>query len=246
MLEIKNLCKSYSHHQHELKIIDDISLSVADHQFVVFLGPSGCGKTTLLKILSGIISPSKGHVYLDDKEIKKPSQEIGVAFQDANLFPWLTVKKNILFGPKISKMPKQDQEKLLQHYLTLTQLKEFADFYPNNLSGGMKQRVSIARTLANNPSILLMDEPFAALDSQIREQMQNLVTSIYENERKTIIFITHDIIEAILLADVIYVMTSIPMKIKECVPISMQRPRNHLRYSDEFLRLEKMLGNTSI
>jgi len=243
MLKIRNLSKSYWYNHKEFRVIDNINLSVEDQQIVVFLGPSGCGKTTLLKMISGLEKPSKGHIYLDGHEIKKPGQHLGVVFQDSSLFPWLTVRQNILFGPKIAKISSREQENILQHYLTLTQLYEFADFYPNNLSGGMKQRVSIARTMANNPSILLMDEPFVSLDSQIREQMQNLVTSIYQNERKTIIFITHDITEAILLADVVYVMTSMPMQIRQRIPIDLERPRNNLRYTNEFFRLEQLLKN---
>ena len=199
MLEIKNISKNYWYNRNELKVIDDISLTIDKHQFVVFLGPSGCGKTTLLKLIAGLIPPSRGHVYLDGEKIIKPGNNMGVVFQDSTLFPWLTVKKNILFGPKLLKMSTQDQDRILEHYLSLTQLKNYAEFYPNDLSGGMQQRVALARTLANNPSLLLMDEPFSSLDPQIREQMQTLVTSIYNNEKKTIILLPTTLVKQFCL-----------------------------------------------
>lgn len=228
-----------------MPIISNLSLTIKRNEFIVFLGPSGCGKTTLLKLMAGLIQPSQGQILLEEKEILGPSQEKGVVFQHFSLFPWLTVEENILFGPRLKKLPEIEQKNLLDHYLETTHLKDYRKFYPKSLSGGMQQRVAVARTLINHPRLVLMDEPFGSLDPQIREQMQNFITNIYEQEKKTIIFITHDITEAILLADKVYVVSSRPMSIKKCFEISLKRPRDyHLKYTHEFFELEKQIART--
>jgi ABC-type nitrate/sulfonate/bicarbonate transport system ATPase subunit len=244
MLELNKVSKRYKQPDDtERVVIDNMSLTIEDNQFVVFLGPSGCGKSTLLKLIAGLISPSQGSIVLNHHDISGPSREKGVVFQQFSLFPWLTVAQNILFGPKLHQLNQQEQDKILQHYLSCTQLQDFASYYPDSLSGGMQQRVAIARTLANNPDLLLMDEPFGSLDLQIREQMQDLVARLYDSEKKTIIFITHDISEAVLLADTVIVMSANPMTIKSRFNIPLARPRHHsLKYTNEFFDLEKMIA----
>ena len=243
MLKIQHLSHHFLHQEQPISVINNLNLQIQDNQFIVFLGPSGCGKSTLIKLLAGLLTPSSGHIIHDGKEITFANQDRGVVFQQFSLFPWLTVEENLMFGPKLKKLPNQEQSILLNHYLEITQLTPWAKFYPSALSGGMQQRVAIARTLINNPKLVLMDEPFGSLDLQIREQMQDLITSIYEQEKKTIIFITHDITEAILLADIIHVLSPRPMTIKESCPITLQRPRNHrLKYTDAFFELEKHLA----
>lgn len=243
MLDINHLSLSYSVDEKPLTIIDDLTLSIEKNKFIVFLGPSGCGKTSFLKLLAGLIKPTSGEIVLNGKKIEGPSKERGVVFQHFSLYPWLTVRKNIAFGLELKKIDQAKQNEIVNHYLTIINLKQYADFYPNHLSGGMQQRVAIGRMLANNPEILLMDEPFGSLDSQTREQMQDFLIKMYEKEKKTIIFITHDVVEAMLLADTIYVMSAKPMHIKRSFDMPFPRPRTHqLKYTNEFFELEKMIA----
>jgi NitT/TauT family transport system ATP-binding protein len=243
MLEIKNLYKSYTHQAKLIDVVQQLTLTIKDHEFVALVGPSGCGKTTLLKLIAGLIPPSSGKIILDGKPVSGPSKERGVIFQHFSLFPWLTVEENIAFGLDLQNRPKQITKEIVSHYLNVTNLEKYANFYPKNLSGGMQQRVAIARALANNPKIILMDEPFSSLDPQIRGQLHDFVTHIYEKEHKTIIFITHDVTEAILLADIVYVLSAKPMQIHSVVPILFPRPRHHnLKYTDLFFELEKKIA----
>jgi NitT/TauT family transport system ATP-binding protein len=201
------------------------------------LGPSGCGKTTLLRIIAGLEPKSSGSMVLKGKEIEGPGPDRGMVFQEFALFPWRSVRRNVEFGLEIKKMPPEMRKETSQKYIDLVGLKGFEDSHPNQLSGGMKQRVGIARALANEPSILLMDEPFGALDAQTRNQMQKELLRIWSETRKTIVFITHSVDEAVFLADRVVVLTSRPGRIKTVHKIDLPRPRN--RASQEFIKLRR-------
>lgn len=205
--------------------LDNVSLSVRHNTFSVLVGPSGCGKSTLLRLVAGLEEPTAGVIELDGKPIVGPSRDRGMVFQSYTLFPWLTVRQNVMFGPKLEGLSKGDCETIADELIEAVHLKDFSHAYPNELSGGMRQRVAIARALANDPRILLMDEPFGALDSQTRQVMQELLLEIWQKKRKTVLFITHDIDEAILLGDEVHVMTARPGRIKSSLTIDIARPR---------------------
>ncbi len=235
MLEINNVSKTQYHGNEGVSVIDNFNLTVNDHEFVALVGPSGCGKTTLLKMIAGLSEPSSGTILVDGTKITGPGKDRGLVAQHFSLFPWLTVKKNISFGLSLHKTPKHHTDAITDHYLEATQLKEFAHFYPKNLSGGMQQRVAIARTLANKPRILLLDEPFGALDAQTRSAMQDLLISLWEKERMTVVFITHDVAEAVYLADRVCVLGKRPTSIIHSFTVPFARPRKRdLKQSVEF------------
>lgn len=239
MLELKHIAKTYNSNPHPVEVISDLTLSVSDAKFVALVGPSGCGKTTLLKMIAGLVPPTSGEILLGGQTVSGPGKDRGIVFQNFSLFPWLTVRENIAFGLNLRKMDKQKKEEVVNRYLHITGLERFASFYPRNLSGGMQQRAAIARTLANNPRLLLMDEPFASLDAQTRSRMQEFLTQLWEKERKTVIFVTHDVREAIFLADTVYLATPRPMQIKRKFTIPFARPRAHaLKRAKEFFELE--------
>jgi len=243
MLELKNISKSYIQNGQHVEAVKDFDLSVDEHEFIALVGPSGCGKTTLLKLIAGLLPISAGAMSLEGNKITGPGKDRGMVFQSFTLFPWLTVRGNIGFGLELQGMEEAEKTKIVDKYLNVTGLTEFADFYPKNLSGGMQQRVAIARTLANNPKILLMDEPFGALDAQTRSQMQEFLTKVWEMEHKTIVFITHDVSEAIFLADKVYVLSKRPMQVKKIVEIPFARPRTHaLKRSKEFFEIESAVA----
>src|SRR5258706_4456824 len=208
-----------------ISAIDDVSLDIDAGHFMTIVGPSGCGKTTLLNIVAGFIPASQGSVRVDGTPVTEPGPDRGVVFQSFALFDWLTVRQNIEFGPGMSDSDPRERTQRADKYLALIGLKKFADRYPYELSGGMKQRVAIARALANDPEILLMDEPFAALDAQTRELMQEELLSIWEATKKTILFITHSIEEAVYLSSDIAVMTHRPGRIKRLFEVSLPYPR---------------------
>lgn len=205
----------------------NVDLTVNDGEFAVIVGPSGCGKSTFVNIIGGLLEQSSGSLTVDGREVKGPGADRGMVFQGYSLFPWLTVRENVGFGLKVQKKPQAEIDKVVSEYIELVGLGEFADTLPKALSGGMKQRVAIARTLANNPAILLMDEPFGALDAQTRLVMQEFLAKIAAAAHKTVLFITHDIDEAILLGDKIYVMTKRPGFIQRCIHIKYDGERNH-------------------
>lgn len=205
----------------------NVDLMVNDGEFAVIVGPSGCGKSTFVNIVGGLLEQTSGKLTVDGHEVRGPGADRGMVFQGYSLFPWLTVKENVGFGLKVQKKPADEIEKIVSEYINLVGLKEFADTLPKALSGGMKQRVAIARTLANDPAILLMDEPFGALDAQTRLVMQEFLARIVSATHKTVLFITHDIDEAILLGDNIYVMTKRPGFIQRCIHIEYDGERNH-------------------
>jgi NitT/TauT family transport system ATP-binding protein len=239
-LHIHNVSKTYSSDGNEVKAIDEIDLKIRNKEFATLLGPSGCGKSTLLRIVAGLTKPTHGIVRLDGKVIGGPGQDRGMVFQSYTLFPWLTVKENMQFGLEISGVPKVEQERIAQEFVEKVGLKGFERMYPKGLSGGMKQRVAIARALANNPAILLLDEPFGALDAQTRALMQELLTQVWEELHKTILFVTHDVEEAIFLSDRVFIMTARPGKIKAEIDIPLDRPRNYeMKSTEAFLDLKK-------
>jgi NitT/TauT family transport system ATP-binding protein len=239
-LHIHNVTKTYQADVREVLAVDEIDLKIRNKEFATILGPSGCGKSTLLRIVAGLIRPTRGVVRLDGKIIQVPGQDRGMVFQSYTLFPWLTVRENIQFGLEIAGLPRSEQEKIAQEFVEKVGLKGFENSYPKGLSGGMKQRVAIARALANNPAILLLDEPFGALDAQTRSLMQELLTQVWEELHKTILFVTHDVEEAIFLSDRVFVMTARPGKIKAEIVIPLERPRNYeLKATEAFLNLKK-------
>jgi len=238
-LHIHNVSKVYRTDGHEVLAIDEIDLKIKDKEFATLLGPSGCGKSTLLRIVAGLAKPTRGIVRLDGHGIAGPGQDRGMVFQSYTLFPWLSVKENIQFGLEIAGMPKTEQEQIAREFVEKVGLKGFEKTYPRGLSGGMKQRVAIARALANNPAILLLDEPFGALDAQTRSLMQELLTQVWEELHKTILFVTHDVEEAIFLSDRVFVMTARPGKIKAEIDIPLGRPRNYeMKATQSFLDLK--------
>jgi len=239
-LDIQHVMQHYRSGGHEVTAIDDVSLAIRNQEFATILGPSGCGKTTLLRVVAGLVRPTRGEVFLDGHAITGPGRDRGMVFQAYTLFPWLTVQENIQFGLQLSKRPRADQETIAQEFVNKVGLRGFESAYPKALSGGMKQRVAIARALANNPDVLLLDEPFGALDAQTRSLMQELLTQIWEEFHKTILFVTHDVEEAILLSDRVFVMTARPGRIKAEIEIPLERPRSYeLKSSDTFLRLKQ-------
>jgi ABC-type nitrate/sulfonate/bicarbonate transport system ATPase subunit len=205
--------------------LEALSLDVRDEEFVSIVGPSGCGKSTLLRIVAGLIRPSAGQVLVDARPVEGPGADRGMVFQSYTLFPWLTVQGNVEFGLRLRGLPADVRAQIARRYIDLVGLAGTEPAYPKELSGGMQQRVAIARALANDPSILLMDEPFGALDAQTRAIMQELLLRVWEQTHKTVLFVTHDIDEAILLSDRIYVMTARPGRIKAEVPVALPRPR---------------------
>ena len=207
--------------------IDHVNIEVKDGEFVMIVGPSGCGKTTLINILGGLNTATSGEVLLDGKPVQGPGADRGMVFQGYSLFPWLSVQKNVEFGLKMKKMPKAQRAEQAKKFIDLVGLTGFENALPKQLSGGMKQRVAIARTLANEPEILLMDEPFGALDAQTRVVMQELLADISKKTKTTILFITHDIDEAVLLGDRIYVMSRRPGTIREVLDVNIPGVRNH-------------------
>jgi NitT/TauT family transport system ATP-binding protein/sulfonate transport system ATP-binding protein len=219
-----------------------MSLTVADNDFITILGPSGCGKSTLLRIIAGLDVPTAGDVRLDGRLVKGPGADRGMVFQSYTLFPWLTVRQNICFGLREKAVPQARQADIAAHYIGKVGLEGFEHHYPKMLSGGMQQRTAIARALANEPRILLLDEPFGALDNQTRSLMQELLLSIWESDRKTVLFVTHDIEEAIFMANRVVVMTARPGRIKAEVTVPLAHPRHYtVKTSPEFSRLKAQL-----
>jgi NitT/TauT family transport system ATP-binding protein len=203
------------------------TLAVADNDFITILGPSGCGKSTLLRIVAGLDRPTVGHVLLDGTPVIGPGADRGMVFQSYTLFPWLTVRENICFGLREKGMPSSQQDEIAAHYIDRVGLAGFERHYPKMLSGGMQQRTAIARALANDPKILLLDEPFGALDNQTRSLMQELLLGIWESEKKTVLFVTHDIEEAIFMAGRVVVMSARPGRVKAEVPVDLPHPRHY-------------------
>ena len=239
-LRAEHISKTFEGQTGPVLALDDVSFSVEEGEFVVIVGPSGCGKSSLLNILGGLDEASEGSVYVAGEKISGPGKDRGMVFQGYSLFPWLTVQKNVEFGLKMSGVPQKERSETALKYIGLVGLKGFESALPDQLSGGMKQRAAIARTLANQPEILLMDEPFGALDAQTRIIMQELLADISRKTGSTIIFITHDIDEAIILGSRILVMSRRPGTIRKTIPVVLDCKRDHTAYSDlGFLSIKK-------
>ncbi len=235
-VKIDNVMKTYNSRNGEVIALNGVNLDIKENEFITVVGPSGCGKSTLLNIIAGLEKPTSGTVYCDNNKIIGTGTERGVVFQQYALFPWLTVKGNVEFGLKIQGIKKKEAEELALKYIKMVDLEDFVDHYPKELSGGMKQRVAIARAYAANPSVLLMDEPFGALDAQTRTQLQEELLHTWEKEQKTCFFITHDVDEAIILGQKVVIMSARPGRIKEIVEINIPYPRNQeTKITKEFL-----------
>jgi NitT/TauT family transport system ATP-binding protein len=220
----------------EFVALKDLNLKVGKGEFVAIVGPSGCGKSTLLDILAGLAQPTSGSILIDGKKVTGPALDRGIVLQGYALFPWRTVRQNVEFGLEIKKIPKAERKEISARYISLVGLEGFGDHFPHELSGGMKQRVAIARALAYDPEVLLMDEPFAAVDAQTRETLQDELLRIWEETGKTIVFVTHSIEEAVFLADRVAVLATNPGTVKEVLDIDLPRPRHNsdIRSSAEF------------
>ena len=238
-LRMEHVSKVFDRDGKSVPVLDDISLDVSDGEFICLVGPSGCGKSTLLNLTGGFLAPTSGSVTIDGQAVHGPDPRRILVFQERGVFPWLTVEGNIGFG--LSKLSRAEREQRIAHYVQMVRLQGFEHSYPSDLSGGMKQRLQVARALAVNPDILYLDEPFGALDSVTRLIMRGELLRIWQTERRTILFVTHDIDEAVQLADRVVVLSSRPAKIEDILTIDIAHPRNisaprYLELRDELLR----------
>jgi NitT/TauT family transport system ATP-binding protein/sulfonate transport system ATP-binding protein len=242
-LRLEHISQSYVVKNEVRGAVDDISLDVYDNEFLVILGPGHCGKSVLLNIIAGIERPVDGRMFLDNDEFSGGDERIGMVFQKLALMPWKTVMSNVEFGPEIRGVPKKERRIIAQKFIDLVGLTGFEKAYPYQLSGGMKQRVGIARAYTNNPEILLMDEPFGQLDAQTRYAMQEEITKIWEMEKRTVVFVTNNIEEAVYLGDRIVLFTNCPAKVKQIYPIDLPRPRNAV--DKEFLQIRREISQNT-
>ena len=244
-LEIQNISKTYSSPQKSVHALDNVSFTMKEHEFCCLIGYSGCGKSTLLRIVDGLLYPTSGQVLIKGNTVNRPGFDRGMVFQQFNLLPWRTVLGNIEFGLETREMSKKDRQQRAMRYISMVGLDGFEDSYPSQLSGGMQQRVGLARALAIEPEILLMDEPLGALDAQTKESMQAEIMRIWSIEKRTVLFVTHDIEEAILLADRVIVMGQRPGRIVDIVDVDFPRPRqDDLRNSMEFTQMRARVSQT--
>jgi NitT/TauT family transport system ATP-binding protein len=244
-IEVRNVSFQYDTAQGSVLAVKEVSFSVAPAEFLCVLGPSGCGKTTILNLLAGFLTPTRGDILMDGSPLVGLSQNRGVVFQDfAQLFPWRTARRNVEFGLEMRGVAPAERRETALRFLKLVKLEKFSDAYPHELSGGMQQRVAIARSLAYNPGVLLMDEPFAALDAMTRDEMQKQLTEVWQETRKTIVYITHNVAEAVYLADNLLVMAPHPGTIKARIKLDLPRPRDPL--STDFVAMQRqVLGHLS-
>jgi NitT/TauT family transport system ATP-binding protein len=250
MIAIEGLSKSFDTRRGRRHLaLTDISLTVAEGEFVSILGPSGCGKSTLLYVVGGFVAPTTGTVQVNGKTVTGPGPDRGPVFQEFALFPWKTVLGNVTYGLLQQGVPKAKAEARARELLAMVHLEGYESFYPKELSGGMKQRVAIARTLAYGPSILLMDEPFGALDAHTRTRLQSDLLEIWDRDRKTVLFVTHGVDEAVLLSDRVVVLTRAPGRIKTTITIDLPRPRSRTellvnrRYQEYVVEIERLMDN---
>jgi ABC-type nitrate/sulfonate/bicarbonate transport system ATPase subunit len=225
-IQARNVSMVFQTRERDVVAIDDVTVDIPDAEFACIVGASGCGKSTLLNIMAGLIEPTAGTVEVDGRPVEGPAADRGMVFQRYTLFPWLKVRDNVEFGPKLKGVGKEERREISDRLLEEMGLAEFGNQYPRELSGGMQQRVAIARALANEPKVLLMDEPFGALDALTRASAQRFLTEIWEQHRRTIVFVTHDIDEAIFLGDRIFVMSPRPGRLQEIVDVDIPRPRS--------------------
>jgi NitT/TauT family transport system ATP-binding protein len=243
-IELRALSMSFGQGANRIAALEGINLTIAPGEFVSIIGPSGCGKSTLLNMVAGFVSPTEGQALLDGMPITGPGPERGVVFQQYSLFPWMSVRRNVEFGLKMQGVSANQRETAARTLLGLAGLLAFENHYPDQLSGGMKQRVGIVRALATSPQVMLMDEPFGALDAQTRVVMQQILTNMWQKFRLSVLFITHDIEEAIFLSDRVFVMTARPGRIKAELPIPLPRPRTaEMMSSVEFIQILHKLRN---
>ncbi|MBX6377318.1 MAG: ABC transporter ATP-binding protein [Clostridia bacterium] len=241
-IAVEGVTKRYRSRQGTVEAISEVSLSVARGEFVAIVGPSGCGKSTLLRMIAGLEPVSGGSIRVAGRKVCRPGADRGMVFQSYTLFPWLTVADNIAFGPRMRRVPEVERKRIVEHYLRVIGLERFARSYPKELSGGMKQRVAIARALANSPSVLLMDEPFGALDAQTKAQMQEFLHRLWLEERPTVLFVTHDIEEALYMAQRIYVLHAHPGRVAAEVTVSLPLARaQEVKEREPFLRLKRRI-----
>jgi len=238
-IEINNVRKVFRKDNKETVAIEDISLTINKNELVSILGPSGCGKTTVLRMIAGLVEPTSGEILVDGNKVTEPGPDRGMIFQDFALFPWRSVRKNVEFGLELAKIPKAERNEKVDRYLEIVGLTDFADARIHELSGGMKQRVGIARAMVNNPKVVLMDEPFGALDAQTRNIMQAGLIRILDKTDQTIVFVTHSVDEAVFLSDRVVILTKRPATIKEIIKVPWPRPRD--RATPEFTALRKRI-----
>jgi NitT/TauT family transport system ATP-binding protein len=237
-LIIEHLSKQFTKNgQDTVDSLADINVKIQNGEFICILGPSGCGKTTLLRIVAGLENPTTGKVLIDETIIDRPNPKLGMIFQDYSLYPWRTVNENIVFGLELHGIAKEQRDEVAQKYLELAGLSGFGNSYPYELSGGMRQRVAVVRALAVDPTVLLMDEPFGALDAQTRNRLQQDLLEIWVKTKKTILFVTHSVDEAVFLADRIVVLTPRPGHVCDVIPVEITRPRD--RTSVEFAKIRR-------
>lgn len=240
MIECTNLKKTFETSRGPVPVVDDVTLNVKENELLVLFGPGQCGKSTMINCMAGLESVTSGTVTVDGKPVSRPGPDRGVVYQRMALFPWLTVMGNVEYGPKVRGVPKKERRELAQHYIDLVGLTGFENRFPNQLSGGMQQRVGIARAYCNEPKVLFMDEPFGHLDAQTRYLMQEDLMRIWEKEKRTVVFVTNNIEEAIYLADRIVVMTNCPTRIKKEYSVALPRPRNYV--DPAFLALREQIS----
>ena len=242
-IEIKNLRKVYDTPERKVHALEDININIEDGEFLCLVGLSGCGKTTLLNILAGFVEITAGTVNMDGKPITDEYDK-GVVFQEYALFPWLTAIQNVEYGMKVAgrdqKYPPEERHKIAMDFLQLVRLEEFADLFPHSLSGGMRQRVAVARALAFDPQILLMDEPFGALDAQTREELQEITVDVWQKTKKTVLYVTHNLSEAVFMGTRVVVFIPNPGRIRDIISIDMPRPRDAL--STEFIGIQRNIN----
>jgi len=239
-IEIRDVTLTYDTPGGKVPGVKNVNFNIDASEFLCIVGPSGCGKSTLLNIIAGFLQPASGEIRIGGKKVAGHGMDRGVVFQDfAQLFPWRTALGNVTFGLEMKGVPKAERDKIAREQLRLVKLEKFTNSYPHHLSGGMQQRVAIARALAYNPSVLLMDEPFAALDAMTRDDMQRLLADVWKTTRKTVIYVTHNVAEAVYLADRVVVMSAHPGTVKAVIKIDLPRPRDPL--SVEFLECQKEL-----
>ncbi|OGQ73661.1 MAG: nitrate ABC transporter ATP-binding protein [Deltaproteobacteria bacterium RIFCSPLOWO2_12_FULL_57_22] len=249
LIACRRLCKSYHDIQQGERVValDDLTLEISRGEFVTVIGPSGCGKTTLLNIVAGFERPDSGEILVENQPIQEPGADRGVVFQEYALFPWLTLRQNVEYGPRERGVPPAEAREIVERTLRLVSLQGAENRYPHELSGGMRQRAALARVLVNDPKILLMDEPFAAVDAQTRAALQREVAQLWAETGKTVLFITHSVEEAVLLGDRVVTMTTRPGRIKADVAVSLTRPRDPTSpaFNDYRRAIEQLLMDAS-
>lgn len=239
-LECRSVCLDYELAGRRLRVLEDVSVSVKDREFVSLLGPSGCGKSSLLNVVAGFLRPTGGRVLVGGREISRPGRDRGVVFQEHALFPWMTVRQNIEFGPDVNGMSKQERARRADELITMVGLTGFEDAFPKQLSGGMRQRVAVCRALATTPDILLMDEPFSALDEQTRETLREEFVRIWQMTEQTVLLVTHSIDESVLMSDRVVVMKAKPGQVLEVIDVELPRPRDDT--SPEFIEKKRLIN----